>query len=308
MKRSFLVLMMIILSSSLYGQNSSIALPFVVADRNPVSAAMGGASLVRTGDIAYASYSNAAVIPFSSRKSDISVGYTSWLPESANTNFINVAGAGKIGDNFGLSLGFTTGLNPAYEITDENGDISGKFAPKDLQLNLGLAWKFLPYLGVGANVKYVSSSLAKSVNSGAVASDIFLMSSFDGLKVALGANNIGTKVKSASGASFSLPSSIALGLGYEDVFADKHGLSFLLDADYYLYGAYSASVGAEYCYNDMFAFRTGYNYAKECPVPSYFSFGLGLKFSSFKIDFAYQAVSSPIKLGNNLVLSLGVAF
>ncbi len=288
-------------------EGSAVALPFVAVDRDPVSAAMGGAGLCGTSSSAYSSFLNPASTPFSTHRGDISFGYGSWLPQSAGTNFINVAGAGNIKNKVGISAGFSYGINKAYDIMDDTGNLKGQFTPSDIQANLGLSWRFIPQLGIGASVKYAGSSLAKGYNYSAVAGDVFLMSQFSAFNVALGVSNLGAKVKTASSA-FDLPTSVALGLGYTNVYSEKHGLSILADADYYLYGAFAASVGASYTYNDMVSLRAGYNLSKDAPVPSFFGVGAGVKFVGLKIDLSYQIVSSDIPLGNSFNVSFGFAF
>jgi hypothetical protein len=71
----------------------------------------------------------------------------------------------------------------------------------------------------------------------------------------------------------------------------------------------SASIGAEYWYNDQFAFRAGYFY--ENPVKGnrkYFTLGAGLKYNSFGLNFSYLLPSgngvSRNPLSNTLRFSL----
>jgi hypothetical protein len=62
----------------------------------------------------------------------------------------------------------------------------------------------------------------------------------------------------------------------------------------------SASLGAEYWYNDQFAFRAGYFY--ENPVKGnrkYFTLGAGLKYNNFGLNFSYL-----LPLSNTLRFSL----
>ncbi|WP_316802215.1 type IX secretion system outer membrane channel protein PorV [Pedobacter nototheniae] len=66
------------------------------------------------------------------------------------------------------------------------------------------------------------------------------------------------------------------------------------------------STGLEYWYNQQFALRAGYNYQNPMKGDSrYFTFGAGLKYNVFNIDFAYlvaNAQTSP--LANTLRFSL----
>lgn len=280
------------------------ALPFVAAETDAASLGTAGAGLVETSSVADASFSNAAVIPFSDNKLDASVGYTMWQPSSSN--ILNVGVAYNVKSKFGVALGVHYGMNPSYDVTNESGAVAGVFAPKDIHVNAGLAWRFLPFLSLGANIGYATSSLAEGHSYGALAADVFAMAKFGGFRVTAGVANVGTTVKSASGAEFCIPGSIAVGAGYGKVFAEKHGIDVLVDADYYFSGWMAVAAGAAYTFNDLFSVRAGYRYGGESPVPSYASVGAGVKILGIKFDVAYLIASGPVK--NTLALSLGYAF
>lgn len=197
-------------------------------------------------------------------------------------------------------------MNPAYDITDAGGVVKGQFKPSDIHVNAGLAYRFLPFLSVGANIGYATSSLAEGQSYGALAADVFAMAKFGGLKVTAGVANVGTNVTSASGVKFCIPGSVAVGAGYEATFADKHAVEALLDADYYFSGWFAAAVGAAYTYGDLVTVRAGYRYGGQSPLPSYASVGAGVKFMGIKLDLAYLIASSAAK--NTLALSLGYTF
>lgn len=288
---------------------SSQALSYVAADMDAASLSMAGANVTETSSVANAAFTNAAAIPFFGAKADVSAGYTLWQPSAAQVNAVNVAGAYNIKEKFGVAVGFRYGMNPAYQITNESGAGKETFSPSDIQANVGLAWRFLPYLSVGANIGYASSTLAKGYSYGALTSDIFVMSKFSDFKVALGVSNLGTKVKTASKAAFSLPTSVTLGAGYDKVFAQKHGVGVNLDADYYLAGsAVAAAVGAGYTYDDMVSVKAGYRYGGDSVLPSFASVGVGVKYFGAKLDLAYLIATGDSPLKNTLAISLGYTF
>lgn len=280
------------------------ALPFVAAETDAASLGTAGAGLVETSSVADASFSNAAVIPFSDNMLDASVGYTMWQPSSSN--ILNMGVAYNVKSKFGVALGVHYGMNPSYDVTNESGAVAGVFAPKDIHVNAGLAWRFLPFLSIGANIGYATSSLAEGHSYGALAADVFAMAKFGDFRVTAGVANVGTTVKSASGAEFCIPGSIAVGAGYGKVFGEKHGIDVLVDADYYFSGWMAVAAGAAYTFNDLFSVRAGYRYGGESPVPSYASVGAGVKILGIKFDVAYLIASGPVK--NTLALSLGYAF
>ena len=282
------------------------ALPFTAAETDAASLGTAGANLTQTSSIANASFSNAAVIPFSDAKMDVAAGYTMWQPSAVGSNMINVGAAYNMNNKLGIAVGFLYGMNPAYDITDANGTVKGQFKPSDMHMNVGVAYRFLPFLSVGANVGYATSSLAKDYSYGALAADVYAMAQFSGLKVTAGIANVGTSVKAKNGTAFSLPTSVALGAGYEMAFADVHSVDVLLDADYYFSGSFAAAAGTTYTYNDLVVVRAGYRYGGASPIPSYASVGAGVKFAGAKLDLAYLIGSSAMK--NTLALSLGYTF
>ena len=282
------------------------ALPYTAAETDAVSLGKAGANLTETNSVANAAFSNAATIPFSEDKFDVSAGYTMWQPSAVNTSMINVGAAYNMNNKFGVALGMMYGMNPAYDVISSTGAAKGQFKPSDMHLNLGLAYRFLPILSVGANVGYASSSLATDYSYGAVTADVFLMTEISGFKATVGVANLGTAVTSADKKKYALPASAALGLGYEMDFAEKHNVNVALDADYYFNGGLAAAVGAEYTFGGLATVRAGYRYGGNTPVPSYASVGAGAKFMGIKLDLAYLIGSGAAK--NTLAIGVGYSF
>ena len=284
------------------------ALPYVAAEMSAHSLSMAGADVTETSDIANSAFTNAAAIPFSETRLDVAAGYTMWQPAQVNTNVLNVAGAYNLNGKMGVALGFRYGMNPSYPVMDDSGREKGTYTPSDLQINAGFSWRFLPFLSAGVNLGYASSSLAEGYSYGALATDVFVMSKLSDFKVALGVSNLGTKVKSASGASFALPSSLTLGAGYDKTFAQKHGVDVLLDADYYFSGSFAAAAGAGYTYNNLVSVRAGYRYGEGAVLPSFASVGIGVNVIGIKLDAAYLIATGDSSMKNTLSVSLGYSF
>lgn len=287
---------------------SAQALPFIAADYDPATLATGGASAVQTSSIAYSAFRNAAAVPFSEQKVDVAAGYASWAPGAGPTNVMTVAGAFNLNQKLGLTAGLAYGMNPAYDITDASGASKGTFKPTEMQLNAGFSYRFLPFLSAGVNLGYASSKLAESASYGAFNADVFVMAKFGGLKVAAGVSDIGSAVSSASGTSFSLPTAATLGVGFQTVAAEKHGIEVSADADYYLAGAFAAAVGASYTYNDMISIRAGYRAGSESVIPSFASVGAGVKLMGIKLNVAYLLAAAESPLANTLAVGVGYTF
>ena len=280
-------------------------LPFTAADYDAASLGTAGANLTGTTSIVHSALVNAAAIPFSSAKMDVAAGYAMWKPTSGNV--LNVAGAYNANGKFGVALGFVYGMDPAYKISSNSGSVSKEtFSPSEMQINAGLAWRFLPNVSLGANIGYAGNALAPEVSYGAVNADVFLMAKYSDFRVTAGVVNMGGKVESAKGDEFPLPTSAALGLGYGKVFAEKHGVDVMVDADYFFKGGVAAAFGATYAFDDMVFVRAGYRYGGQTVVPSYASIGAGVKYMGIKLDLAYLIASEA--LGNTLALSFGYTF
>jgi len=280
------------------------ALPFAGVSTDVSSLGKAGADAVETASVRGAAFGNVAAVPFSGTTLDVAAGYAMWKPTSGN--IISVSGAYSLGGKLGLAAGFSYGMNPEYGITDPSGASKGTFRPTDMQLAVGASYRFLPYLSVGANVGYASSSLAEGHSYGAVTADAFVMGQFSGVKVALGVTDLGSAVTSASGAKFSLPTALTLGAGYAAVLADKHALDLQLEADYYLEGAFAAALGAEYAFDEMVFLRAGYRYGGDSVLPSFASVGAGAKFMGIRLDVAY--LIGPGALANTIAVGLGYSF
>ncbi len=282
------------------------ALPYTIVDANPVTLAKGGARLTETTSISHSAFSNAAAVPFSEDTLDVSAGYMMWQPSSSNV--INVAAAYNMKNKLGIAAGLYYGMNPEYGITDANGAAGGTFKPSDMHAAVGVSYRFIDALAVGVNFGYATSTLAEGHSYGAVAADVFLMAKFSSIKVTAGASNILGSVMSASGEKFSLPSSIALGVGNSSTIGEKHLIEANLDMDYFLTGGFSAAVGASYTFNDMVTARLGGRVGGKSPIPSYSSVGLGCKFAGVKLDLAYLIAGSESPMKNTLAVSLGYRF
>lgn len=281
-------------------------LQFTAADASPVTLAKGSAGLTETGTTAYSAFGNAAAILFSKSSIDIAAGYTAWQPAAVSSNIINVGGSYKMNGKIGVALGVSYGANPSYTVTDENGIATGSFNPSDIQMNAAFAYRFSQNVAVGANIGYANSSLAEDHNYSGMMADVYVMTRISDLKIAAGVSNLGSKIKSATGKEFSLPTSISVGAGYEMKFASIHSLDVSADADYYFNCGAAVAAGLEYGMKDAIFARGGFRYSAKSPVASFGSLGVGVKISDIKIDLTYIMASRI--LGNSLSVGIGYSF
>ena len=284
------------------------ALPFTAADYDAAVMAKGGAFMTETSGMAFAAFGNPAAAPFAEKKLDAAVGYTMWQPSGVSSSIISAGGTFVMKEKIGVSLGVAYGMNQAYDITDASGVVTGSYTPSDMQVNARLSWKFLPFLSVGANIGYASSTLAEGASYGAVNADVFAMVKFGGLKASAGVKSLGSSVKSASGTSFALPMAAAAGVGYKADFGEKNSVDVNVDAEYYIDGGLSVAGGASYSFAKLATVRAGYRYGGNTVLPSYASVGAGVSLLGAHLDVAYLIGGKNSPMSNTLCLSAGWAF
>jgi hypothetical protein len=285
--------------------SASVAMPFTRISMDAHSASMAGATLTNTSSVAFASFLNPASVAFSEKKFHIGATYQMYQPSLSKSNIAALGLAMNFNKKLGVTAGFSLNASPAYDVLDQSGAVSGTFAPKDIQANVGVSYRVLKMLSVGANVKYLSSSVAEGYSYGAISSDIFAMLKLGGLKVAAGVASLGSNVKSETGASFGLPTSAKAGAGYTLSFGNNK-IEAEVNADYYFYGGFAASVGGAYSFNNMLTARAGYHLSSNGILPSHASVGAGVNLAGIKLDLAYLLGSAA--MNNTLLATVSFAF
>ena len=281
------------------------ALPFTAVDHDPAVLGKGGTFMTETSGTAFAAFGNPAATPFADKKLDAAVGYTLWQPSGLTSNVITAGGSLMLREKIGVSLGVMYGMNSSYDIIDASGLVTGKFVPSDLQINAGLSWRFLPFLSVGANVGYASSTLAEGSSYGAFNADVFAMAKLGGLKASAGVKGLGSSVKSVSGASFALPMTAVAGVGYTLDFGKKNSVDLNVDAEYHIDGGFAVAGGASYTFAKLATIRAGYRYGGNTVLPSYASVGACINIFGARVDVAYLIGGKCSPMANTVCISLG---
>lgn len=296
MKKTILILSTLFISYSVLTAQevSNEALGFSALDYGTASMSMAGASLTDTSSVAYSVFGNPAMMPLSQKKLDVSLSYMNLTPSTYKTNTFSLGASGRI-KNFGIALGFAYSACPAVD----------KFQEKDMILGIGLAYKFADFISLGVNAKYANQKFSDKNSYGAFIADIQIGGKVKGFGYSIGVDGLGSKVKSGKN-SYSLPASLAVGLGYDAVFGKANALQAHVDADYYFSNAFAAAIGLQYSFKDMLFVRGGYRLGGKSVVPSYGSVGLGGKIKGFHIDAAYLFGTSALK--NTISVSLGYCF
>ena len=270
------------LSYSLYAQNT-VAMPFAAKPADASSAGKAGISFTDT-PLLYG------------RTLDISAGYMLWSPTYDPVNNINISATYCLAEKISFSI------DGMYGTGNDYGQV---------EIGLGAGYRMTDFLAARIHIKYLSENLTPKVSYGAFGADLAvdcLLPISDNGKIAadLGIFSIGSKVTSASGIKYSLPSSARIGAGYIHDIDKKNSFTILTEADYYFHNAIGAALGAEAKIVDMIYVRAGYRYGAEHVIPSFASAGVGVKFAGIKIDAAYLFANEVI--GNTIAVSIGYSF
>ena len=254
---------------------SDVAMPFLSIDRSPVTSAMGSAGLASSSEIAYASFRNPAVIPFSERKGDFGVSYQNWAPDGVKSTNLNLGATMRLGKRIGVTLGGAYEMGEKYTVSDNSGNPKGTFTPSDMIVNAGMGVKIANPFSLGVNLRYASQSLADGVSYSAFAADVFALYRVAGVNITAGVSSVGSSIKSDKTGSFSLPASAVVAGAYTIKAGAANSIDLALDANYYFSGDFAASLGAQYAFKDFVFVRAGYHYGGDSVMPSFASVGVG---------------------------------
>ena len=193
--------------------------------------------------------------------------------------------------------------------TDEEGNDLGSFSSNDLAITLGLSRIYADRVRLGVNIHSILSSVA-SFNSSALALDLgMLYHSIEGdFTFSASVNNLGVVLSSLGSVNDELPLDFKL-----SVTKRLRHLPLLLSLTGYNLHDYTiitenatpleqimehVSLGGEFQFSEGFNVRFGYNHRRHETLKTKsrldfagFGFGVGLKISSFRFDYAYNSWS-----------------
>ncbi len=302
MKKTFIISFVVIahaLSSSMAANaQETVAMPF--------SAIPVGASYAAKAGIGFTENTL-----LTGKTLDVSAGYMSYSPSYNPSTFMNIDAEYCINEKIAISLDGVYGMGKSYDLYNPSGLKSGTHKPSQMLISVGAGYRILDFLSARVNLKYVTDKPAPEASYGAFGADIAVDGMFqvseNGKAVAeFGVFSIGSKVTSASGVKFGLPSSVRIAGGYLHDFNEKNSISVLAQADYYLHKAFGAAVAAEAMLADIVSVRVGYKLGAKYVMPSFASVGAGVRFAGVRIDAAYLIGTAPI--ANTLAISFGYSF
>jgi len=300
MKR--LILFLYMLASSAAADEGAAFLKIGVGAQ---AAATGGAQTALVRD-ASAVYWNPAGL--AARRGGEFAAHHAELFSDTRYDFMALSRATRIG-TLGFGLGYLS--QGAIEGRDENRAPTGNFKASDMVAGVALGRSLTPGLRIGAGVKFIQSRIADA-QAQTVAADlgVVLQPRSSGFSLGLAVLNVGPGMRFLEQRS-SLPLTFAAGVGLRLPF----GLLLAFDAKARPYSnSREFSVGTEYEALSALTVRAGYlgqrvagtSAAKDRGfLPEGFAAGIGLKLSSFNLDYAFTPFG---ELGNVQRLSVAKHF
>lgn len=287
---------------------------FLTITPDPVAMSMGGTGTVLEAT-PFTMWNNAAASALDESKFQAAASYSLWQPSYSANNIASVAGYGRVAEFMTVSAGVRYFSHRPYDVTDgTTGTVTGTFSPVDIQAGIGLGFRILPILSLGANINYVYSHIGGPQAGNAVSADFGALLDLRFIKVGLTASNIGSRLNYGGASSYALPANISLGVGTEQYFGadDRHALAVNLQGGTLLESpAFFAGVGAQYCYNGLVRVSAGYHYGEpdKSVIGQYVSVGAGVKVLGISIDAAYLiGTSADSPIGNSFSVGIGYAF
>lgn len=272
-------------------------------------------------DRGYYVASNGVTTETSGRKFEFTLMHVKWLPVLDQdmyyefASFVHhVRGLGT----FGGSIIFLTYGSIGF--TDETGNPIGEGSPFDITGCISFGTSLSNRLKGGVSAKVIHSRLSDIGAGSEKGSGIATAFAFDlgaifkvTRRLQLGAVvvNIGPNITYIDAAQADpLPRNLGFGVAYRVLESAYNKLTILGEVNRELIKFddgvsrdLTLHAGAEYWYANLIALRTGYKHDRDGQV-KHLTFGLGIQFMPFRIDFAYIPRSTDSPLANTLRTSV----
>ncbi len=283
--------------------------------RNDVSAraaALNGSFVSMTADPNLLFYNPASLTTISAPK--ISLGYFKNLLDvnSGSLAFAqNLEGVG----NIGVGLDYVN--YGSFTETDQSFNELGTFGASEFALVAGYGLTLDEASSVGANIKFIHSSIADFTSS-ALAVDLGFLYQIPSENITLGASltNLGRQVREYGSTRESLPLDFTIGITkrpeHLPVMLNLNFHQLNLQQDKFFDRFTSFTFGAEFLLSESLRLRVGYNNDQHKDLKmgttaglAGFSFGGGLVLNEYLIDYAYNSYG---QIGGLHRISLGMNF
>lgn len=242
----------------------------------------------------------AAAAPVAALKADACAGR--WVTSGISSTMLYAKAAGRLPSGLEASLSGSLILDKPYDITGENGVVTGQYEPEDYYIGLGVSYPFTDCLKAGLRARYICSYLGYGAVASAGGGDIFAMYVRKSFRASLEACNLGSGLEYGAG-SYAQPS-LARATACWSPFK---WVLLAAGADCLFSGTVMAGAGAEFSIADMVFLRGGYHYGDGAgAIPSYATAGAGVKYKGISVD-AVCILASQV-LSGTAALKLGYEF
>jgi hypothetical protein len=322
-KHLFLLLLTLSFATTLRAQDEeqvsgrAHVFEFLNVATNPRQAALGGSFVAMKNDPNTIFGNPAAlstIIPDSAgRDSRLSFGFTKHILDINEGSLVYAA---PTPESIGIGGTYSAGVQyidyGSFTERNNKGESLGEFGAREVALTIAYSNIFPSRIRYGIGAKFISSSLVsgssvQNYSSSGAAFDAGLFYEFDSLLMTAGivAQNIGTQFSTYAGVDEALPFNLQLGvskkleklpltlfLTFRNLTRDREGrgLFFALN---------DFALGGEFVMGKVVRLRLGYENQKrrDLKLPSGsglsgFSFGVGLNFNRYQIDYALSSLGA----------------
>ncbi len=215
-KRIFTVCIALYVCTNIFSQAGS----FISIPLDTRSLAMG--STYMATDHNNAIYTNLAANSISNKTFDVSFSYRPWISEQSDDyNIFAISTFYSLNSKHKLAIGYRGFNLPEYTISDNNGNNTGSFSPREYTFDLGYAYKLSSNTAVSASFHYLKSEYGQGYDANSVFFDLGFKSNYKGLNYAVMVRNLGSDLKFDDG-DVALPLTFGAGLGYNIEFNTNH--------------------------------------------------------------------------------------
>ncbi len=320
MKRTFLRIFILLLSSPILGQvGGESVFQFLNLTTASRQVALGGEVLTLIDDVNQPIWNPATINAELDRQ--LSVNYTNYLTD---INIGSASYAHVISRRFGTLHGSIQYLDYGTLIgADVNGNETGTFNASDVAISIGYGFN-LPWTNVymGFNVKLINSTISNFTSNG-VATDIGILyhSPYKPYSFTIVARNIGAQIQSFDGTNERLPFKVAIGASYRlehvplkwyltidnlqkwnlavpnpsNQTTDLEGNIAQENISVFKNAIRHFVVGAEFFPESAINLRAGYNFRRASELKlqnarsfSGISLGFGIKMNKWKLNYAFS--------------------
>ncbi len=345
MKKRLALLLVIVALPQMALSQSESAVPFLLIAPGARAAGMGEA-FVSIADDATATYWNAAGLAFQSKweislmhsnwlqqlASDLFYDYATFI--------YPMEGLGT----FGVAVTYLN-LGTQVQTAADSPEPIGEFSSYEFAIAASYGTLLSKNSAVGLSVKFIRSNLA-SVSVGAEKGDGranafafdlgYLKRKFliNGLSFGVNLTNMGPKIVYVDADQADpLPTNLRVGFSYQLLNDEFNKIRLAVEFDKLLVRKYEdgtsdpwykalitswtdedfntemkkviSNIGVEYWYSDLIALRTGYHY-DEIGKVKYATFGAGLRYSIYQLDFSYISAAEGHPLSDTMRFSLSI--